>query len=315
MKRSFKIIISVVLIIIFILICVTVYLNISAKKENVESSEENISTENVVEDEDVPIDYTRLDDSSVRILDGTIMNEYLLNNFINYVSSDDTSREAKINISVENDDGNKNLTVSFVPNIEGGTYSFSDNGEVREFKASEWSIEKKKEYEVLNAIYFVPSNLNDEQVLICEYGTSAYFSPTFDLTYVRDNSNEINTIISKNFSDTYDYNICTFGGDVTITYKNKKYSFGDALEMGYVTIGDILDQAEIDSNLGKCEVKLYEDGGSTEYVYSNFTILKFNQLEKNYDFYIGMTGSIYDKIENLKNQQKESVNQEEDSTD
>lgn len=124
----------------------------------------------------------------------------------------------------------------------------------------------------------------------------------FKLIYNQRKDLGIKTIIDKNTSDQYDYSICTFGGDVTITIDGDMvYSLEDALSKNIITGEDILEQAKIDEKYGLCEEGYYLDGGSTEYLYSDYTILKCNTLDGNKNLYIGMKGEILSQINKIQN--------------
>lgn len=53
-----------------------------------------------------------------------------------------------------------------------------------------------------------------------------------------------------------------------------------------------LDQAKLDEKYGICETAFFSDGGSIEYRYKDYTILKFNSLDGNEDLIIGVSGII-----------------------
>ena len=100
-------------------------------------------------------------------------------------------------------------------------------------------------------------------------------------------------IAKINQFDNIDYGLYTFGGDVIITIEQDMvYSLEDALNEKKITIQSILDQAKLDEKYGFCDASAYDDGGSIEYRYKDYTILKFNSLDGNKDLIIGMQGSI-----------------------
>lgn len=110
----------------------------------------------------------------------------------------------------------------------------------------------------------------------------------YTLTYIQEEKTELKKIIDKNISNLYDYNIYTYGGNVVIEIDSVKYDLKDALEKEIITIDRILNQAEKDSKNQICiEEKVY-DGGSIQYRYSNYTLLKYHDLTGKEDFVIGM---------------------------
>ena len=136
---------------------------------------------------------------------------------------------------------------------------------------------------------------------ICEYNLEgSNYVQKFEMNYNQRKDLGIKTIIDKNSSDKYDYSVCTFGGDVTITIEGDMvYSLEDALSQNVISVEDILNQAKMDETYGLCESGYCLDGGSTEYLYTDYTILKYNTLDGNKDLYIGMRGQIINKINNI----------------
>lgn len=127
---------------------------------------------------------------------------------------------------------------------------------------------------------------------------------SFELKYVQRKDLGI-----KEIYDTGEYKIKTFGGDVTIKLNGIEYSFEDALNQNKITGEDIINQAEKDEKNNLCQKNLYYDGGSAEYKYEEYTILKINHNklksldsdeyfgEDNHDLIIGMKGDILNRYE------------------
>ena len=95
----------------------------------------------------------------------------------------------------------------------------------------------------------------------------------------------------KETLEKYDFAIYTFAGDVTIIKDGKEYDFKQALENKIITIDEILQQGKLDAKYGICEEAYYKDGGSIEYQYPKYTVLKYHSLDGNGDFVIGSTGA------------------------
>ena len=72
------------------------------------------------------------------------------------------------------------------------------------------------------------------------------------------------------------------------------YNLEDALKQKVITPNDILEQSKTDGKYGICDGDSYYDGGSMEYRYNDFTILKLNTLDGDKDLVIGMRGQIID---------------------
>ena len=163
---------------------------------------------------------------------------------------------------------------------------------------------------ILGIIYIVnKNNDNDTEIERNEINNTIEFQydnqQSFVLKY-----NQRKDLGIKEIYDTGNYKIKTFGGDVTITVNNIEYSFIDALNQKIITGEDIVEQAEKDSEKSICEKNIYLDGGSIEYRYSEYTVLKMNRNrlkfidsdeytgEDNHDLIIGMKGEILNRYEN-----------------
>lgn len=126
---------------------------------------------------------------------------------------------------------------------------------------------------------------------ICKYNLEdSYYTKKFDLSYNQRKDLGIKTIYNADM-----YLVKTFGGNVDIVIEgDMAYSLEKALSEGVVTVDDILEQAKIDLKYGICQSAFYSDGGSIEYMYNNYTILKLNTLDNEKDLIIGMSGQIID---------------------
>ncbi len=123
---------------------------------------------------------------------------------------------------------------------------------------------------------------------ICSYKLSATgYKKDFEINFVGRKDLGVKKIIDKDISDKYDYNVYTIGGDITITIDGDMlYSFTDALNSNDILIDKILKQADIDADAGVCYYGYYKDGGSKIYEYTDYTIIKFNNLDGKKDFVI-----------------------------
>ena len=125
----------------------------------------------------------------------------------------------------------------------------------------------------------------------------------FELIYTQNEKNELIKIIDKNFSKDYDFDVYTYGGDVLININGKSYDFKEALLQNIISIDNILEKANDDAQNDICTEAKYLDGGSIEYWYSDYTILKYNKeyIGKNNrkDFVIGMKKEIINKVDEI----------------
>lgn len=263
----------------------------------------------------------------VIIIDGKIENENLIDEFIN-----DTSRDTQkiLKILEKEDENETNIEITFIPKEvtkmnnentwyevsipetneeyqkEYGYYIISINGEEKaRYDALRWQIKRTTQYGKVT-LYFNTIADVTEYSNICEYDLEgSNYVQKFEITYNQRKDLGIKTIVDKDTSDQYDYNVCTFVGDVTITVNGDMvYSLEDALNQNIITAEDILEQARTDEKYGLCEEGYYLDGGSTEYLYSDYTILKCNTLDGNKNLYIGMKGQILSQINKIENNNK-----------
>ncbi len=90
-------------------------------------------------------------------------------------------------------------------------------------------------------------------------------------------------------SDKQDYNLYFYGLDeVNVTVNNKTMPLEDALKSGKITIQGIIQKANKDEKDGKIKAGMYKEGGSMEYHYENYTIIKCHSTSGNRDVYIGI---------------------------
>lgn len=96
-------------------------------------------------------------------------------------------------------------------------------------------------------------------------------------------SYKVYTILSKTETDKYDYTIYGYDGIVNIKIDGKDYLLKDALLENKITMEEIIAKANKDFP----DAVSYDDGGSIEYHYENYTIIKCHRLDGNRDVYIG----------------------------
>ena len=94
---------------------------------------------------------------------------------------------------------------------------------------------------------------------------------------------KLHKIVDKNETDKYDYDVYVYDGSVNIRIDGKDYSLKDALLENKITMEEIIAKANKDFP----NAVSYDDGGSMEYHYENYTIIKCHRLDGNRDVYIG----------------------------
>lgn len=96
-------------------------------------------------------------------------------------------------------------------------------------------------------------------------------------------SYKIYTILDKSETEQYDYTIYGYDGSVNVRIDGKDYSLKQALLENKITMEEIIEKADRDFP----DAISYDDGGSMEYHYDNYTIIKCHRLDGNRDVYIG----------------------------
>jgi len=270
----------------------------------------------------------------VIIKDGKINNEDLIEKFINETDIMG-SKSSELIIREYNSESNFiDSKLSYIPNnvsekesaendmsnqvvnlVDGyGNFVFVENynnwkAESKDFNALEYDLKRKTENGVVTLYFYDLSSLNDEkrEFDICSYSLeSSNYTNKIVLEYKPKDDMKLELILDKNKSSEYDFNIYTLGGE----WLYKRFPYGDdycfslffsfdIFEQKIITVTDILEQAEIDSKYGICKKGIYSDGGSVEYCYDDYTILKFNTLDGNKDFVIGGKGPIINKVTDL----------------
>lgn len=126
---------------------------------------------------------------------------------------------------------------------------------------------------------------------ICRYSLeSSGHTRKFEIVY-----NQRKDLGIKTVFEAEEYAVKTFGGDVDIVIEGDMvYHLEDALNKKVITPDDILEQAKIDMKFGLCEGRFFKDGGSVEYGYNDFTVLKLHTGNGDNDLVIGMRGQIID---------------------
>lgn len=180
-----------------------------------------------------------------------------------------------------------------------GYYKLTKNDVEEKFDFYHWRIKRKTQGNTVQVIFNTDYFDLLEIPVIFEYDldSSLYKKKYDNLTYNQRKDLGIKQIAEENQFDNIDFGLYTFGGDVTVTIEQDMvYSLKDALDKQIITIQNIMEQAEIDEKYGICEKAYYSDGGSVEYRYNDYTILKYNSLNGNRDLIIGMRGTIINDV-------------------
>ena len=100
---------------------------------------------------------------------------------------------------------------------------------------------------------------------------------------------EILRVNEKYENGSSSYSLYYYGlSDVSITIDGQTLPLAQALQEGKLTPQDILQKGWQDLENKEIRGGAYRDGGSVDYLYGDFTIIKFHTLDGLRDFYIGI---------------------------
>ena len=105
----------------------------------------------------------------------------------------------------------------------------------------------------------------------------------FELIFNETSKEEKKKIIDSKKDTNYDYDVYLYYGTMDIIVDAKKYSLEDALKNNLITIDEIIAKADEDIP----DAPVYKDGGSKEYNYDNYKIIKMHKLDGNNNIYFG----------------------------
>jgi len=105
----------------------------------------------------------------------------------------------------------------------------------------------------------------------------------FEIIFNQEPGHVKRQIIDKNTSKQYDYKVYIYNGHVDVIIDSTTYSLEEALKDNKITMDEIIAKANKDFP----NAVSYDDGGSIEYHYDDYTIIKFQTLDGNRDVYIG----------------------------
>ena len=116
-----------------------------------------------------------------------------------------------------------------------------------------------------------------------EINSADSFEIVFKDRQTNDSYNKVYAILDKSETDKYDYSIYAYMGSVNIIIDGTEYPLKDALIEGKITMNEIIAKANKDIT----NALVYRDGGSKEYHYDDYTIIKCHRVDGNRDVYIG----------------------------
>lgn len=297
MKKIFVIVISLI-----VILGIVFGINKTFNKTTVNEISSGESSENIEERNEE-------NQNIVKIVDGKIQNENLIDDFIEKTSSGKESANLKIQ-DIIIDDSSDFIEIEYFPSklnekneIEYGYYLLKINDEEKELSGVNYFLKRKTEDGKVY-LYFDSIGIDKEDVFspICNYDLdSSNYKKDFELNFLqRKDMGEKKIIGPESSVIPIGYSVYTVGGDVTFTIKNDMvYDFEKVLKEKVITVEQILEQAKMDDKYGICKEEMYSDGGTLEYLYDDYTILKYNTLNGNEDFVIGPKGSIRNQVDKI----------------
>lgn len=270
--------------------------------------------------ENLPADYNipeALKDKSVLVNSGKIYNKKELEKFI---TSYNNKKKYSIRVVNYTKEG-KALIADLYTNGNGKIEGYFDSK--RDIRYSSYENNKivkkvfdniEKEEQEENTIIVLKGENIDELYLL-RYNNKAipieYNSEyTLNITRKEDDSNIKRELITdKNFEQKHGYNVYYYGIEkVKVLQNGKEVDLKEAISKDNAIIEKIVLKAEKDTGLGIVKnYGIYKDGGTEEYEYDNYNIIKSNRLagenSRNRDVYITRSDLKYYKIpdEELKN--------------
>lgn len=129
-----------------------------------------------------------------------------------------------------------------------------------------------------------PAQIDTNEILIDGY-------ENFELSVKKSDKKTKFKILSNQelYKNNSNFDLYYYGLDeVNISVDNETMSLENALKSGKMTIDGILIKANQDVSNGKIKSEVYKDGGTTEWYYDTYTIIKCHSLDGNRDVYIGI---------------------------
>ena len=263
--------------------------------------------------ENLPTDYNiteALKDKSVLVNSGKIYNKKELEKFITAFNNKkkysirvvNYTKEGKALIADLYTTGNGKIE-GYFDNKRDIRYSSYENNKI--VKKVFDNIEKEEQEE---KIIVVLKAENTDELYLLRYSKKdipvEYNSEyTLNITRKEDDSNIKKELITdKNFEQKHGYNVYYYGvEEVKVLQNGKEIDLKEAISKDNAIIEKIVLKAEKDTGLGIVKnYGMYKDGGTEEYEYDNYNIIKSNRLagenSRNRDVYITRSDLKYYKI-------------------
>lgn len=132
-----------------------------------------------------------------------------------------------------------------------------------------------------------------KKIYVTSYEKNAQIINNYKFNYlleIKENDKKEKSKITVNdLANKYNYDIFYYGIDnITIEINNEKMDLKEALKNDIITMEQIIEQAEKDSEAGVIGSDMYKEGGTMIYFYDTYTIIKSHSLDGNRDVFIGV---------------------------
>ena len=263
--------------------------------------------------ENLPADYNiteALKDKSVLVNSGKIYNKKELEKLITAFNNKKKYSIRVVNYTKEG----KALIADLYTNGNGKIEGYFDNK--RDIRYSSYENNKivkkvfdnieKEEQEEKTIVVLKAENIDELYLLrYSKKDISVEYNSEYTLKVKEkeDNSNIKRELITdKNFEQKHGYNVYYYGiEEVKVLQNGKEIDLKEAISKNNAIIEKIVLKAEKDTGLGIVKnYGMYKDGGTEEYEYDNYNIIKSNRLagenSRNRDVYITRSDLKYYKI-------------------
>jgi len=263
--------------------------------------------------ENLPTDYNiteALKDKSVLVNSSKIYNKKELEKFITNYNNKKKYSIRVVNYTKEG----KALIADLYTNGNGKIEGYFDNK--RDIRYSSYENNKivkkvfdnieKEEQEEKTIVVLKAENIDELYLLrYSKKDISVEYNSEYTLKVKEkeDNSNIKRELITdKNFEQKHGYNVYYYGiEEVKVLQNGKEIDLKEAISKNNAIIEKIVLKAEKDTGLGIVKnYGMYKDGGTEEYEYDNYNIIKSNRLagenSRNRDVYITRSDLKYYKI-------------------
>jgi len=316
MNKSIKIIVTIItVVILIILLGIMVFISYNNKIlarnkinindigiKNSANNNTNENKEDKIALEKLPQEYSMIeainDKCVINVHGGTIYNKDVLDRFIDNIKKKKQDYIRCINYTVEGDmiitdvefAGKDNFKV-----LEDSTRDKFGVQVISNYKFKKLEVEEDEDGKNIILKEKVEGNLdefyltyyNKDAKVINDYKNNCF------LRVVSSNDKKLQKITAGELDKKYDYDIYYYGIDnAIIKIDGEKIELKEALKTNKITMEDIIKQAEKDSQMNFIQKEVYKDGGSKEYNYHTYKIIKRHAMktgENGYveDVYIG----------------------------